>query len=158
MLIVLSIICIGLLPLFNWRYKKADYGDDEGWIIGMVLAIIGLLTCISLICVAINFTIKIPQMDNRIALYQEENSRIEEQAKTTIEVYQDYEKEIFGNIDLDKISSEKLILLTSIYPELKSDVMIQELIQIYINNTNEIKQLKIDKFNHELWRWWLYFG
>ncbi len=158
MLIILLVICIGLMPLFSWKAKKCDYDEGVGWIIGIVLAVIGLLTCIILMCVAINFTIKIPQMEDRIALYQEENSRIEEQVKTTIEVYQDYEKEIFGNINLDKISSEKLILLTSIYPELKSDAMVQELIHVYINNTNEIKQIKVNKLDYELWRWWLCFG
>ena len=82
----------------------------------------------------------------------------EEQIKTVIETYQDYEQGMFENVDLDKISSEKLILLTSIYPELKSDAMVQELIQVYIDNTNEIKEIRTQKLDYELWRWWLYFG
>lgn len=158
MLIILLIICIGLIPLFSWRLNNSSYDGEVGWGIGIALATTGILTCIVLMCVAISFTIKLPQMEDRIALYQEENSRIEEQIKTTIEVYQDYEKEIFGNINLDKISSEKLILLTSIYPELKSDTLIQELIHVYINNTDEIKQIKVNKLDYELWRWWLCFG
>jgi hypothetical protein len=156
MLIILLVtgivlIVLGIVGNYNWRYK-------EGLAFGLTFcgSIIFIITAICC-AIAITSTIMIPQMENRIAIYQEENTRIEEQIKTTIQVYQDYEKDIFGDIDLDKISSEKLILLTSIYPELKSDAMVQELIQVYIDNTNELKQLKMSKFDHELWRWWLCF-
>ena len=54
-------------------------------------------------------------------------------------------------------SNEKLILLASIYPELKSDTMVQELIQVYIDNNNQLKKLKNRKLDYELWRWWLCF-
>ena len=156
MLIILLLISIGLIVLGIITYAKTNWENLP--IAFDVIGAICCLLCATFIVIAINQTIKIPQMNERITIYQEENTRIEEQIKTTIQVYQDYEKEIFGDINLDEISSERLILLTSIYPELKSDTMVQELIQVYIENTNEVKNLKIEKLNCELWRWWLYFG
>ena len=156
MLIILLIISIGLIILGAIGMSKWDWADECGAF--MVLAgVVALIVLAIVVPIAITNTIKIPQMEERIAIYKEENTRIEEQIKTVIETYQDYEQGIFEDIDLDEISSEKLILLTSIYPELKSDAMIQELIQVYINNTNEIKSLRTQKLDHELWRWWLCF-
>ena len=155
MLIILLLIFIGLIVLGIITYAKTNWEN-----VPIVLGVIGTICC--LICaififIAINQTIKIPQMNERITIYQEENARIEEQIKTTIQVYQDYEQGIFDKVDLDKITSEKLLLLTSLYPELKSDTMVQELIQVYIDNNNQLKELKNSKLDYELWRWWLCF-
>lgn len=159
MLIILLLVGIGLIILgcivCYSRNCKIEYG------LGVVFNAVGAVVVIGaglFTTIAVTNTIKIPQMEQRIAIYEEENTRIEEQIKTTIQVYQDYEKDILGDIDLDKISSEKLILLTSIYPELKSDAMVQELIQVYIDNNNQLKELKTSKLDYELWRWWLFFG
>lgn len=156
MLIILLLVGIGLIILGSMGMSEWDWYEGIGIPMTM-LGIVALITLVVVIPIAITNTIKIPQMEERIAIYKEENTRIEEQIKTVIETYQDYEQGIFEDIDLDEISSEKLILLTSIYPELKSDAMIQELIQVYINNTNEIKSLRTQKLDHELWRWWLCF-
>ena len=132
------------------------YDCDAGIAITTIFSFLEAI-CLVFIIFAINNTAKIPQMDERISIYQEENTRIEEQIKTTIQVYQDYEKEIFSDINLDDISSEKLIMLTSLYPNLKSDTMVQELIKTYNKNTEELKQLKTQKLDYELYRWWLCF-
>lgn len=157
MLIVLLVIFIGLIILGIVGAVKWNW--DEFYV-GLCMAVGG---CISVICFIImifvgNDVIVYNQMDDRIALYQEENIRIEEQIKTTVEAYQEYEKEIFENIDLDNLSGEKLIILTSVYPELKSDTLVQELISVYVNNNNQIKELKTKKLDYKISCWWLYFG
>lgn len=156
MLSVLLGIAIGLLVLGIVLFYKTD-GDD----LSIGLSVLGgLVSCICAIVMifVVNDVLTYKQMDDRIALYQEENIRIEEQIKTTVEVYQEYEKEIFGNIDVDKILGEKLILLTSVYPELKSDTLVQELIAVYVENNNQIKELKTKKLDYKICCWWLYFG
>lgn len=150
LLIFICLIILGIITVYKFRE------DGLGVVFIAVgvfaLAVTGLLTAI-----AITNTVKIPQMEERISIYKEENACIEEQIKTAIEVYQDYEKEIFSDIDLEGISSEKLLLMTSVYPELKSDSMVQTQIQLYIDNANAIKNLRLEKFDCELWRWWLCF-
>ena len=101
-LLAISVLMIvmGIIRLYKW-------GDDDAT--GMIFTMSGVILGVILLVVtpiAITKTVKISQMDNRIAVYEEENTRIEEQVKTTIQVYQDYEKDIFGEIDLNKISSE----------------------------------------------------
>ena len=152
LIISISLIIVGCVVYFrcNSCYEYLAGGlITTGAILGIAMFIFAL--------VAITYSIKVPQMEERITIYKEENTRIEEQIKIIIEAYQDYEQGVFEDIDLNKISSEKLILLTSIYPELKSDAMVQELIQVHINNTNEIKELRTTKLDYEVWRWWLCF-
>lgn len=154
LIFLLIFICLIILGIVLTS-KRLEFG-----VCFTVFGVGGIGSLISLfaIIVAITQTIKLPQMDNRIAVYEEENTRIEEQIKTAIQVYQEHEKEIYGNINLDGVSSEKLLLLTSVYPELKSDTMIQELINVYNENIEQVKSLKTEKFDCELARWWLYFG
>lgn len=156
MLIVLLVISI-LVSIIG-IIKLSKYGEDGLGIAFTSFGVLFSLTLLIIMPIALTNTLKMSQMDNRIAVYEEENTRIEEQIKTAIQVYQDYEKEIYENINLNEISSEKLLLIASVYPELKSDTMVQELIHIYVNNTNEIKQLKVNKLDYELWCWWLCFG
>lgn len=156
MLIVLLVIFIGLIVIgsigacrWNWDELACGFAVPGG---------IASVICIIVMIFVIGDVITYNHMDERIAIYKEENIRIEEQVKTTVETYQEYEKEIFGNIDLDKITGEKLIILTSVYPELKSDTLVQELITVYVNNNNQIKELKTKKLDYKVSCWWLYFG
>ena len=43
------------------------------------------------------------------------------------------------------------------YPELKSDALVQEQIDLYIKNNSEIKQLRLDKTNKYKYELWLFF-
>lgn len=158
MLIILLIIGVSLIVLgcLGIYVNKFKISYDLCCLLNTMGSILTVIVVIFMI-LAITFSVKIPQMEERITIYKEENVRIEEQIKTVIEAYQDYEQGMFEDIDLDKISSEKLILLTSMYPELKSDTMVQELIQVYIDNTNEIKAIRTQKLDYEVWRWWLCF-
>lgn len=158
MLIILLIVGVSLIVLgcLGVYVNKFKISYDFGCILNAIGGIFTVIIVIFMIF-AITYSVKIPQMEERITIYKEENVRIEEQIKTVIEAYQDYEQGMFEDIDLDKISSEKLILLTSMYPELKSDTMVQELIQVYIDNTNEIKAIRTQKLDYEVWRWWLCF-
>lgn len=157
MLTVLLVVGIGLIILGIVFGCKDDW-DSGGCIVCVCIGIIVSFICALIMIFVINDVITYSQMDERIEIYQEENIHIEEQVKTTVEAYQEYEKEIFENIDLDKISGEKLILLTSVYPELKSDALVQELISVYTENNNQIKELKTKKLDYKVSCWWLYFG
>ena len=156
MLIVLLIVGISLLVLGIVFFVRTD--GDDGSIAATVSGVFLVIGCGIAMIVVGNNVLTYNQMDERITVYQEENVRIEEQIKTTVEAYQEYEKEIFGNIDLEKMSGDKLIVLTSIYPELKSDALVQELISVYVENNNQIKELKTKKLDYKISCWWLYFG
>lgn len=48
--------------------------------------------------------------------------------------------------------------LITLYPELKSDKLVQKQINIYVDNNKKIKILKEKQINGKVLKWWLYFG
>ena len=85
-------------------------------------------------------------VDKKIAMYEEENIRIENQIDTIVKEYQKYEVEVY-----DTMTAAML------FPELTSNTLVQKQIEIYVNNNQQIKALKEEKFKHELYGWWLFF-
>ena len=109
MLLVLLVVGIGLLILGIVIGCKDDW-DNGGCIACVLIGIVVTIICVSVTIFVVNDVITFNNMNERIAIYEEENIRIEEQVKTTVEAYQEYEKEIFGNIDLENITTDKLIV------------------------------------------------
>lgn len=93
-----------------------------------------------------NFTIS-----DTIKMYEEENTKIEEQMTTIVQNYQGYEKEVVSNI------ADMEVLLIK-FPELKSSGLVKTQMAVYIKNNDKIKQLKEKKINTKVSRWLLYFG
>lgn len=147
MLIVLFVICciaIGVGFIIGV--------DDEGSPFA-VLGGTGVLLCIIVavcMCCSLSKTIVI---DERIAMYKEENAVIEQQIDTVVKEYMKHEGETFKDLKPD--SSMTLVTL---YPELKSDELVKTQIDTYQKNNETIKSLKDQKIKAGVWRWWLYFG
>ena len=53
---------------------------------------------------------------------------------------------------------ESSITLVTFFPELKSDTIVQQQLEIYVANNAKIKSLKEKKINLIKIRWILYFG
>ena len=92
-------------------------------------------------------------MDEKITMYQEENNKIEKQLDTLVSNYMNYESNTY-----EKFKSESSVTLVSMYPELKSDKLVEEQISVYEENNKKIRELKEDKINLKVKKWWLYFG
>ena len=107
------------------------------------LVLIGLCVCLSDAQIA----------DEKIAMYTEENEKIELQISEAIKEYQKYESGVFENV-----TPESAITLVTVYPELKSDVLVQKQIEVYLSNNEKIKDLKTTEIEERVYRWWLYFG
>ena len=90
----------------------------------------------------------------QIAMYEEENARIEEKVSSTVAKYMEYE----GNVIMEIAPGDDAMSLISLYPDLKSDQLISEEIKVYIENNNKIKELKEKQLNMRAYKWWLYFG
>lgn len=85
-------------------------------------------------------------VDKKITMYEEENIKIENSIDIIVKEYQEYETEMY-----DTMTAAML------FPELASNTLIQKQIEIYVNNNQEIKALKVNKLNHDLYGWWLFF-
>lgn len=92
-------------------------------------------------------------IDEKITMCQEENNKIEKQLDTLVSNYMNYESNTY-----EKFKSESSITLVSMYPELKSDKLVEEQISVYEENNKKIRELKEDKINLKVKKWWLYFG
>ncbi len=111
-----------------------------------------MVTLIATIVLLINVS-GLKVIDNKIAMYTEENAIIETQIAETVKQYQEYEKEVFT-----EVSPESSITLVALYPELKADTLVQKQIEIYVANNEKIKELKEQKISGSVMKWWLYFG
>lgn len=92
-------------------------------------------------------------VDERIAMYEEQNAKIEAQVSEAVETYMTHEDEVF-----DKAKTDSSITLVSLYPELKSDTLMQELTSTYTENNKKICELKEEKITAKRAKFWLYFG
>ena len=146
MAILILVICVALIIFF----MIIDSFDDLGWF-PMTL------TTIALIIIGVN-AYKIHQckyvIPAQIAMYEEENALIEEKVSNTVTKYMEYEKDIVIEVSPD----DDAFTLVSLYPELRSDVLVSNEIEIYVSNNNKIKELKSEALNISNYRFWLYFG
>lgn len=86
-------------------------------------------------------------------MYTEQNEEIEQDVNVLVKNYMKYESDTYG-----LLKGESSISLVSLYPELKSDSLVEEQVSLYMENNRDIKRLKEKKINISTWKWWLYFG
>lgn len=110
-----------------------------GAIVLVIAMIIGLILCAF-------YTASGSVIDKKIAMYEEENIKIENSIDIIVKEYQEYETEMY-----DTMTAAML------FPELTSNTLVQKQIEIYVNNNQQIKVLKVNKLNHDLFGWWLFF-
>lgn len=123
---------------------------------GVALSVFGGFLFVVALIATISLGIDVKQLsviDDRIEMYQEENTRIEQQIADVVEQYQKYETDIFM-----EVAPESAVSMVALYPELKSDSLVQAQIEVYVANNNMIKDLKDQQIKGDVYRWWLYFG
>lgn len=151
MLIVLLAVAIFLIIL-GIILEETLYDNEIGWDckfiggIGLLFAVVGILIMGALYTDSC-------RAEDKIAMYQEENKKIEEKIEVTVRQYMDFEKDTYKDLKVDSY-----INLVSLYPDLKSDKLIKEQIETYQKNSEKIIMLKEDKINRKNYKWWLFFG
>lgn len=92
-------------------------------------------------------------IDEKIAMYKKENTKIENQMDILVSQYMKFETDTYG-----ELKNESSITLVSLYPDLKSDELVKKQIEVYESNNKEIREMKEKKINLKVLKWWLYFG
>jgi Zn ribbon nucleic-acid-binding protein len=151
MLIVLLMISIGLIIL-GIILDKCHYDEVIGFGCTMIGGV-GLLFAIAGMLVMGACYIDACRAEDKIAMYQEENKKIEEKIEVTVKQYMNFEKDTYKELKVDSY-----INLVSLYPDLKSDKLIKEQIKTYQKNSEKIIELKETKINKKTYKWWLNFG
>ena len=144
-LMFLIIICI-----VSWLLDQ----ESEG-IAGLVYVLSSMGLIVSLVAFAI-LLISISNgstIDSKIELYQSQNTDIESKIQATVASYLAHEKQTYKDLKPDNA-----IAVVSAYPELHSNELVKKQIEVYEDNNKKIMDLKEEKLNQSIYKWWLYFG
>lgn len=152
MILLIFGICLLLLVGGCILDEKTKVDSDICDTISVIGAIVGFFALVGLIVVSIHVK-SLSVIDSRIEMYEEENARIEQQIADVVEQYQKYETDIFM-----EVAPESAVTMVSLYPELKSDSLVQAQIEVYVENNKTIKNLRDQQIKGDVYRWWLYFG
>lgn len=150
MFTLLFVIFLILTIVFATLSSKTYDDIWEGLGIG-ALVITGILG----VCVAFNLITVIGgrTLPEKIAMYEEENKKIEEDIAIMVKEYMQYEGDTFKDV-----TSESAITLVNLYPELKSSELVTQQISIHTENSKKIKELKESLIEAKNGRYLLYFG
>ena len=140
----------------NWKKNKfCNWCDDHSEGLGATAIVCFVLAgCLLLATLIVGGEYsQVISIDEKIAMYQEENAQIENDIDEIVSAYLSHEQTIMENAKPPE--SVTAILLT--YPELNSNTMVTKQIEIYADNNAQIKTLKAEKLNLQVLRWWLFF-
>lgn len=152
MLILLLIIFI-VITIAGFVIACGTFEEDLGFMISAG-SIIAIMIIIVFSVFNINRLVRLRYIDEKIAMYQEENETIESQIETAVKQYMEYESGTYEEIKNDS----DVVVMANLYPELKADSLVQEQIKTYQENNKTIKNLKSQKIEAKASKWWLYFG
>lgn len=130
-----------------------DINWDYDGLLGIFLGTIPLAICIIVAIFLVAQVSNLSVIDQKVEMYEQENTKIEQQIETAVTAYQQHEKDVFTSV-----KPNSYIQLVSLYPELKSDTLVKTQIKTYQSNNKKIKELKEQAINGNVKRWWLYFG
>lgn len=150
---ILVLLGLSLVILVGGIILSACYDSDGGFVCSFCFGGFAFLTSLVTMLILIFDVSTLAVIDDKIVMYQEENARIEEQISATVEQYQKYETEIFT-----EAKPESSITLVALYPDLKSDTLVQTQLEVYTENNKKIKELREEQISGSVKRWWLYFG
>ena len=148
LLLVVSFAIIGI-GIFMVQFTDHNDGGIVTTIVGVILAALFL----AIICVNAPRVARADIIDEKIAMYEEENKKIEQEIDRIVEGYLKHEKDTYTDLKAE----DSPITLITLFPELKADELVQQQIAVYIANREEIKLLKEEKIDLKLWEWVLYF-
>lgn len=145
MFILLFVIAVALIVLAVLNEDLAEGFGILGGLIGFI-ALIGIFF-------NIGFLIQGRTLDDKIAMYEQENAAIEQSIDVLVKDYYKHESDTYSSL-----KPENAVLFASAYPELQSNELATKQLEIYVDNNNKIKELKEDQINLSKNRFWLYFG
>lgn len=159
LILILGLILIAFVTFLVLRVKypsRSSYECDvHAFFTAMsfVFGIISLGIIIAICCLTPKVATE-SVIDSKIAMYQEENANIEQDIDKIVQEYLVHEHDTFADLKTEESS----ITLVTLFPELKSDTLVQQQLEIYVANNAKIKALREEKIELAKIRWLLYFG
>ena len=150
LLVILGISIVGTIVFMIINEKSYSEWPVGGLIVSVPIFLIAFIATLVLGIDISNARV----IDDKIAMYQEENEHIEQQIRVIVDDYMEYESDTFEKVK----GEEDPITYVTLFPELKSKELVAKQIEIYQENNQEIKELKCEKLDLKVKAWWVYFG
>ena len=149
---VISIVAL-LFLIKKYKKLKLSNKDVEGCEV-IVIFVLGTNLCLfGFMLYFINTLATAHAIDEKILMYQERNESIEQSVGNAVRAYMDYEEETYS-----ELSNKDAMSMVYLYPELKSDQLVQKQIDIYVSNNDNITRLREQQIDLAQDKWLLYFG
>lgn len=147
--IFIAVIIVGCIIIHS--------GSDEG---GTLLSVFGLIGCIVVLFISAGQIIDLKTsetiIDKKIEILEERNADIENELGVMAQSYIAYEEEAYENYTAS--AKENPIAFINIVPELSSNEVVKEQMDIYAENRQQIIALMTSKAELKSLPWYLYFG
>ena len=157
LILVLAVISIVTCSIISSKTTPNSYGNFSihglFFVLAWIFGAIALGMIITICCIAPKIATA-GTIDDKITLYQEENKSIEQDIDRIVEEYLKHEHDILTELKTEESS----ITLVTLFPELKSDTLVQQQLNIYVRNNAKIKSLREEKIDIVKLKWLLYFG
>jgi hypothetical protein len=137
----ITILILIICSIHHFRHIKESLGFGVGWSFVAVVFTFLLGVCM----LSANF-INYSSAENKIIVVEQSNAELEAEITESVKSYIAYESKELKELKPD-CSSAELIAFAETYPELKSAKLIQEQINTYKENKQEIVELKKEKEN-----------
>ena len=145
---VICLVCISLGIIFWFKKPYSDAGPTV-FAISLVVLVVVIICCLF----NVNKIVKANTLEQKITVYQEEMTNIENSINPVVQNYLDHEKETYT-----ALTPDNAVIFASIYPELSSNEIVQKQLNIYNEYLISIKNLKLEIAEISTAKWWLYFG
>lgn len=158
-ILITVILAILFICCIIYTHKSDSYYDcnDLMWWINFLVTV----SLITFLCITLYYTYLVSTaytINSEIEMYQEQNSKIEQDIKVIVDSYIKHENETLTSILPSKDSAEGYINMVLSFPELNSNELVRKQIDVYLNNANKIMELKKEEINISKAKWLLYFG
>ena len=145
---VICLVCISLGIIFWFKKPYSDAGPTV-FAISLIMLVVVIICCLF----NVNKIVKANTLGQKIAVYQEEMTNIENSINPVVQNYLDHEKETYT-----ALTPDNAVIFASMYPELSSNEIVQKQLNIYNEYLISIKNLKLEIAEISTAKWWLYFG
>jgi hypothetical protein len=148
MLTLILLIVIAICIILTSYAIKTDRTDSDFMEVLIFLSgLVGLILLIAVLLCTYEYYETITLADQRIQLYAEQNKDIENKVGLVVDKYLQHEKDTYGTL-----KPKTKITLASIYPELQSNKLVQQQIQLYNENNKKITNCKLQKIESQFYR------
>ena len=143
-LILLIVIAICIVLIFCMAEIR-DSDSIEG--LTFLSGLVGFILLITVLVCTFNYYKITTLADQKIKLYTEQNKDIENKVALVVDKYLKHEKDTYT-----ELKPETKITLASTYPELQSNQLVQQQIQLYNENNKKLTNCKLQKIKSQFYR------